>query len=68
MCSRLPFRYDYPVYFTRDVFDPDNRCLIQALARIEPDKRQRLAVFVDEGVTFAMPDLLPRIARYAQQS
>jgi 3-dehydroquinate synthase len=59
-------RYDYPVYFTRDVFDPDNPCLTQALARIEPDKRQRVAVFVDEGVTFAMPDLLSRIARYAQ--
>jgi 3-dehydroquinate synthase len=59
--------YDYPVYFTRDVFDLGNRCLIQALARIEPDKRQRVAVFVDEGVTFTMPDLLPRIARYAQR-
>ena len=59
--------YDYPVYFTREVFDPDNLCLIQALARIEPDKRQRVAVFVDDGVTFAMPDLLPRIMRYAQQ-
>jgi 3-dehydroquinate synthase len=57
--------YDCPVYFTRDVFDPDNPCLIQALARIEPNKRQRVAMFVDEGVTFAMPDLLRRIARYA---
>jgi 3-dehydroquinate synthase len=59
-------RYDYPVYFTRDAFDPDNPCLIEALARIEPDKCQRIGVFVDEGVTFAMPDLLPRISRYAQ--
>jgi 3-dehydroquinate synthase len=59
-------RYDYPVYFTRDVFGPDNQCLTQALGRIESDKRQRVAVFVDEGVAFAMPDLLPRIARYAQ--
>ena len=58
--------YDYPVYFTRDVFDPDNLCLIKALARIEPEKRQRIAVFVDDGVTFEMPDLLPRIARYGQ--
>ena len=58
-------RYDYPVYFTRDMFDPDNPCLTQALARIEPNKRQRMAMFVDEGVIFAMPDLLPRMARYA---
>ena len=59
--------YDYPVYFTRDVFDPDNSCLTHALARIEPDKRQRVAVFVDEGVSFAIPDLLTHIACYAQQ-
>jgi 3-dehydroquinate synthase len=58
--------YDYPVYFTRGMFDADNPCLVQALARIEPGKRQRVAVFVDEGVAFAMPDLLPRMARYAQ--
>ena len=59
-------RYDYPVYFTRDAFDPDNTCLIQALTRIEPDKRQRVAVFVDDGVTLAIPDLLLRIRHYAQ--
>src|SRR3954462_8200977 len=59
-------RYDYPVYFTRDLFDPENPCLIQALGRVEPDKRQRVAVFVDEGVSFAIPDLLPHIAHYAQ--
>src|SRR4029453_13350354 len=60
-------RYDYPVYFTRDVFDPDNPCLTQALTRVESNKRQRVAVFVDEGVTFAMPDLLAQIARYARR-
>lgn len=60
-------RYDYPVYFTRDVFDPDNPCLTRALARIEPNKRQRVAIFVDEGVAFAIPDLQPRMARYALQ-
>src|SRR5262249_55076302 len=57
--------YDYPVYFTRDAFDPANSCLKQALTRVEPDKRQRVAVFVDEGVAFTMPDLLARIGRYA---
>jgi 3-dehydroquinate synthase len=59
-------RYDYPVYFTRDVFDLANPCLTQVLARMEAHKRQRVAIFIDEGVTFAMPDLLPRIAHYAR--
>lgn len=57
--------YEYPVYFTRDVFDLANPCLHRALTRLESGKRHRVAVFVDEGVTFACPDLLMRIARYA---
>src|ERR1700754_5212451 len=60
-------RYDYPVYFTRDAFEPDNPGQGHVLARGENARRQRVAVFVDEGVTFAIPDLLPRIARYAHQ-
>lgn len=58
-------RYDYPVYFTRDAFDPQNPCLQTALGRLEPDKRHRLAVFVDEGVALAYPAIVSRIARYA---
>lgn len=58
-------RYDYPVYFTRNIFDPANSCLAQALSRLEIDKRHRLAVFIDEGVILAAPDLLTRIELYA---
>jgi 3-dehydroquinate synthase len=53
------------VAFTADAFDPDNRCLIDVLTRREPDKRHRIAVFIDDGVTSAMPDLAARIANYA---
>jgi 3-dehydroquinate synthase len=60
-------RFEYPVYFTRDLFDPANPCLQQALTRIEPGKRHRLAVFVDDGVTLAGPDLPTRILRHARQ-
>jgi 3-dehydroquinate synthase len=59
-------RYEYPVYFTRDVFALDNPCLVQALGRLESDKRQRTAIFVDDGVTLAMPELTRQIVRYAQ--
>jgi 3-dehydroquinate synthase len=57
--------YNYPVYFTRDLFDPANPCLWRALAAVEPEKCHRVALFVDEGVTLASPTLLARIARYA---
>jgi 3-dehydroquinate synthase len=58
--------YDYPVYFTRGVFDPSNLCLRNALTRLERNKRHRAAVFVDEGVTLACPDLPRKIACYAE--
>jgi 3-dehydroquinate synthase len=58
--------YDYPVFFTRGAFDPANLCLKEALARLESSKRHRVAVFIDEGVTLACPDLVTRIARYAE--
>lgn len=58
--------YDYPVAFTEDAFGPANRCLVDMLARREPDKRHRVAVFIDSGVTSAMPDLTDRIASYAE--
>lgn len=57
--------YDYPVYFTRDLFDPANPCLHRALSAAEPEKRHRFAMFVDEGVTLAAPGLPGRVARYA---
>lgn len=60
-------RFEYPVYFTRHAFDPANPCLRQAIARLEPDKRHRLAVFVDDGVLLACPDLPASILRYARK-
>jgi 3-dehydroquinate synthase len=57
--------YDYEVAFTHDAFSPGNRCLIDVLARREPGKRHRCAIFIDEGVLAAMPDLPQRITDYA---
>jgi 3-dehydroquinate synthase len=60
-------RFEYPVYFTRDLFDPANPCLQQTLTRLEPAKRHRVAVFIDDGVMLACPDLPSRILRHARQ-
>jgi 3-dehydroquinate synthase len=57
--------YNYPVYFTRDLFDLKNLCLCNALSSHGPGKSQRVAIFVDEGVTLACPQVLPHILRYA---
>ncbi len=57
--------FEYPVIFTRDVFAPGNPILRDEIARPEPSRRHRLAVFVDSGVAAAWPDLGARIEAYA---
>ena len=55
--QRFTVAYDLPVVFTRDAFDAANPTFADALRRREPDKRHRMAVFVDSGVLAAMPAL-----------
>jgi len=57
--------YEYPVYFTRDAFDPQNACFRNALSRQERHKVHRLAVFVEEGVMLAYPTVVSEIECYA---
>lgn len=57
--------YEFPVCFTRGLFDPSNRTLIDTLGRLEPEKRHRCLVFVDAGVREAIPDLEADIEAYA---
>lgn len=58
-------RYDYPVYFTENLFDRDNPVFEQALCRREPGKRQRFVVFLDSNVAASWPALMHDIAGYA---
>ena len=57
-------RYDYPVHFTRDLFHQRNVCLRQVVMAGPSARPQRVAVFIDEGVTLAWPQLVNRIADY----
>ena len=57
--------YEYPVVFTRGAFNSGNRSLIDALSRKEADKVHRCAIFVDDGVLAALPDLADQISAYA---
>ncbi len=63
--QRFVVAFDYPVVFTRGLFEPANGALVDALGRREPAKRHRCLVFVDEGVMQGRPDLIDEIARYA---
>jgi 3-dehydroquinate synthase len=63
--QRFAVAYDFPVVFTRDSFDPANPTFVDALRRLEPGTRHRIALFVDSGVQAAMPLLERTIRRYA---
>lgn len=58
--------YSYPVVFTRRLFDPDNTVLRDTLARLEPAKRHRCFVVIDDGLVETMPELPGLIEDYAR--
>jgi 3-dehydroquinate synthase len=63
--QRFEVSFEYPVYFTRGVFAPASPVLADAIGRLEPTRRQRALVVVDEGVAGAWPGLGEAIGRYA---
>jgi 3-dehydroquinate synthase len=64
--QRFAIEYDYPVWFTDDLFDPANPVFSDAVTRIEADRLHRLMVFVDDGVATAFPDLVAKVADYVE--
>ena len=64
--QRFAVPYEFPVVFTEGLFAPDNPVLRDALCRLEPTKRHRVLVFVDDGLLIVRPGLLDSITNYAQ--
>jgi 3-dehydroquinate synthase len=56
-------RYDYPVCFTRNAFDPANTVLADLL-RPQPGGRARILVVLDAGLAAARPQLPDAVERY----
>jgi len=65
--QRFAVPYEFPVVFTEGVFDPENPALRDVLCRLEPAKRHRVVVFVDDGLSAARAPLHEAIAKYAQR-
>lgn len=64
--QRFSVPFEYPVVFTRGLFDLQNRALVDALGRLEPDRCHRVLVFVDEDLAKANPGLQGAISAYAE--
>jgi 3-dehydroquinate synthase len=65
--QRFAVAYEFPVIFTRGLFDLGNRALIDVITRFEPDRRHRCLVFLDEGLVTSNPGLIAAIHAYAAQ-
>ncbi len=64
--QRFAVAFDFPVHFTRGLFDPSNPVLAETLARLEPARRHRCLVFLDDGLLAVRPQLVEEIAAYAE--
>ncbi len=63
--QRFAVPYEFPVVFTRGLFQPQNRTLVDTIVRLEPDRRHRCLVFLDEGLIGVAPNLGDEIEAYA---
>lgn len=63
--QRFTVSYDYPVVFTRDVFDADNPVLVDVL-RQSGRPHNRALVVIDSEVARLTPGLFERIGQYGK--
>src|SRR5215204_6297321 len=68
--QKIAVPFEYPVVFTRGVFDTDNRALYDVLAEAHPRRRHRVLVVLDAGFAAVYPEVRGQLtqyfARYAQ--
>ncbi len=65
--QRFDVAFDYPVYFTRGVFKPDNPLLVSVLDRKGGSAPHKVQVYVDTGVVEAQPTFLDKVEAYFRQ-
>ncbi|MCM5569402.1 3-dehydroquinate synthase [Burkholderiaceae bacterium FT117] len=63
--QRFAVPFEFPVVFTENLFAPENPALRDAVARLEPARRHRLIVFVDDGLAASRPELVDQVQAYA---
>src|SRR5687767_14966330 len=57
--------FEFPLHFTKGVFARSNPLLADIVARLEPTRRHRVLVVIDERVAATTPDLFDEILGYA---
>jgi 3-dehydroquinate synthase len=62
--QKLAVPFEYPVVFTRRVFDPTNPALLDVFTEREPQRRHRVLVVMDAGFREAWPEVPGEIKTY----
>jgi 3-dehydroquinate synthase len=57
--------FEFPLHFTRGVFDRSNPLLATIVSRLEPSRRHRMLVVIDERVAAMTPHLFDQLLGYA---
>ena len=58
----VPFQF--PVFFTRNAWQPDNRIFVDTVVRLEPERRHRVLVVIDNHVASTNRTLVSDVERY----
>ena len=58
--------YEFPVCFTEDIFDKNNRILLDIICRKEKDKKHNIIFFIDEGIANFNKDLIRKLEQYIE--
>lgn len=58
--------WDFPIVFSQGIFALTNHHFLEALTRLEPEKKHRLIVFLDDGVIHSDPAITTRIVDYCR--
>lgn len=62
--QRFEVPFEFPVCFTENLFNLGNKSLVDVLSRLEPDKRHKALIFLDDGLSSACPNLTDDILAY----
>ena len=62
--QKIDVPFEYPVVFTRGLFEPDNPALVDLLTEREPARRHRALALLDAGFAAAHPGVAGQIRAY----
>lgn len=62
--QEITVKFDYPICFTRNLFDPSNRVFVDTITRVEPEKKHQVLFVIDDNVAAAHTGLISSIRQY----